>query len=208
MAKRSKSSDRWLRRQRKDPYARQARDQGQVSRAHFKLEEIDQRYGLLARGQRVLELGAAPGGWTAYIEDKIQNGQLIVCDDRPVTHGPNTIWVEGLYGEPEIDAQIDALCAEGGLDVVLSDMAPNMSGIKVSDQARAMALAEFAEEAAVKYLKPGGVLVVKVFQGAGIDSWLAGLRTQFGKVRSVKPKASRSDSREVYAVAEGFDGVS
>ena len=208
MAKRSKSSDQWLRRQRKDPFAKKARDQGQVSRAHFKLEELDQRFALLKPGQRVLELGAAPGGWTAYIEEKIKNGHLIVCDDRPVTHGANTVWVEGRYGEPAADAEIEQLCAVAPLDVVLSDMAPNMSGIKVADQARAMELAEFAEEAALRYLQPQGALVVKVFNGSGVDTWLAGLRAHFGKVRLIKPKASRSESREVYAVAQQFNGVS
>lgn len=208
MAKRSKSSDRWLRRQRKDPYAQQAREEGQVSRAHFKLEELDARFDLLRPGHNVLELGAAPGGWTAYIEEKIKNGHLIVCDDRPVTHGVNTVWVEGLYGAPEVDARIAQLCREWPLDVVLSDMAPNMSGIRVADQARAMELAEFAEEAALAYLQPGGALVVKVFNGAGVDAWLAGLRKRFRKVRLIKPKASRQASREVYAVAQQFDGVS
>ncbi len=208
MSRRSKSSDRWLRRQRRDPFAQAARDSGQVSRAHFKLEELDRRFELLARGQRVLELGAAPGGWTAYIESRIENGKLVVIDDRPVTHGPHTHWIEGLYGSPEVDQALDTLCAEAGLNVVLSDMAPNMSGIKVADQARAMALAEFAEEAALKYLQPDGALVVKLFQGAGVDGWLASLRGHFTKVRSVKPKASRNESREVYAVAQGFHGVS
>ena len=208
MAKRSKSSDRWLRRQRRDPFAQQAKESGQVSRAHYKLEELDRRFKILSPGHRVLEMGAAPGGWTAYIEDRIKDGQLIVCDDRPVTHGAHTLWVEGRYGEAEVDQRIDELCRDEPLHVVLSDMAPNMSGIRVADQARAMELAEFAEEAALKYLQPGGALVVKVFNGAGVDAWLAQLRRHFLKVRLIKPKASRAESREVYAVALQFDGVS
>ncbi len=201
---RSKSSERWLARQRKDPFAKQAQAQGRVSRAHFKLEELDARCRLLRPGQRVLELGAAPGGWTRYIEERLKSGQLIAVDFRPITAGGNTILVQGTCGEEQTDNKINEIVGQAGVDLVLSDMAPNISGIRVSDQAASMALAELAEEAADSWLKPGGRLVVKLFQGEGVDAWLKHLRGKYGKVRLLKPKASRPDSREVYAVAEQF----
>ena len=203
-AARSKSSARWLARQRRDPFAKKAAAEGRVSRAHFKLAELDRRCRLLRPGMRVLELGAAPGGWTRYVEEQIRGGLLIACDYRPVTAGPDTIVVEGACGDPETDSKIDEIVGDCPLDLVLSDMAPNISGIRVADQALSMELAELAEAAADAWLKPGGALLVKVFQGEGVDEWLAGLRGKFDKVRLLKPRASRSDSREVYAVAEQF----
>jgi 23S rRNA (uridine2552-2'-O)-methyltransferase len=201
---RSKSSERWLARQRKDPFARQAQAQGRVSRAHFKLEELDARCRLLRPGQRVLELGAAPGGWTRYIEERLKGGRLIAVDFRPITAGAGTVLVQGACGEAETDKKIDEIVGTDGVDLVLSDMSPNISGIRVADQAASMALAELAEAAADAWLKAGGRLVVKLFQGEGVDAWLKRLRTKYRKVRLLKPKASRPDSREVYAVAEQF----
>lgn len=208
MTKRTKSSDQWLRRQRRDPYAQRARSEGQISRAHYKLQELDERFGLIKKGQAVLELGAAPGGWTLYLEERLQGGLLIACDSRPVAHSEATRVVAGEYGEPAVDAEIESHLDGCRLNLVLSDMAPNLSGIRAADQARAMGLAELAEDAARRWLKPGGGLVVKVFQGAGVDAWLAELGREFGKVRLVKPKSSRAESREVYAVALDFNGVS
>ena len=206
MGRRSKSSHRWLSRQRRDPFARRAADEGHVSRAHFKLSQIDQRFGLLRPGLKVLELGAAPGGWTRYIEEKLAGGLLIVCDPRPVSAGPDTVVIAAPYGEPQADEQLEAILAGPELDLVLSDMAPNMSGNRATDQARAMYLAELAAEAASRWLKPGGHLVVKVFHGDGLDPWVAELRRTFRTVQLVKPKASRPESREVYAVAREFLG--
>lgn len=203
---RTKSSARWLARQRKDPYARKAQAEGRVSRAHFKLEELDQRCRLLRPQMKVLELGAAPGGWTRYIEEQIRGGLLIACDFRPVSAGPDTIVVEGEFGEPEIAAQIDNLLDGQPVDLVLSDMSPNISGIRTVDQALSMELAELAELAADNWLKRNGRLVIKIFQGEGVESWIPKLRKKYGKVRLLKPKASRSDSREVYLVAEAFSG--
>lgn len=209
MSKRSKSSHRWLSRQRRDPFARRAAAQGQVSRAHFKLEQLDQRFALLRPGLAVLELGAAPGGWTRYLEARLNGGLLIACDPRPVTAGADTVVIERAYGEPETDARLAEVLGETRLDLVLSDMAPNMSGNRTTDQARAMHLADLALDAAERWLKPGGGLAVKVFQGEGIDEWMSTVRKQFAKARLAKPEASRSGSREVYAVANGFrDGAS
>ena len=203
--KRSKSSDRWLARQRKDPFARQAAQTGRISRAHYKLEQLDRRFHLLSSGMRVLELGAAPGGWTRYVEERIAPGGLLIAvDDRPVSVSSETILIEGLFGTPDIDNKIDELLQGRPLDLVLSDMAPNISGIRAADQARSMELAELAEAAADRWLKPGGSLVVKVFQGEGVEDWIRRIRSKYGAFRQVKPEASRSDSREMFAVARAF----
>ncbi|MGE0623552.1 MAG: RlmE family RNA methyltransferase [Pseudomonadales bacterium] len=203
--KRSKSSERWLARQRKDPFARQAAKTGRISRAHYKLEQLDERFRLLKPGMRVLELGAAPGGWTRYVEERIAPGGLLIAvDERPVAVGADTILLDGLFGTPDIDNKIDE-CLDGRpVDLVLSDMAPNISGIRAADQARAMELAELAEAAADRWLKPGGSLVVKVFQGEGVEDWIRRIRSKYKAFRQVKPEASRPDSREMFAVARQF----
>jgi 23S rRNA (uridine2552-2'-O)-methyltransferase len=203
--KRSKSSDRWLARQRKDPFAKQAARTGRISRAHYKLEQLDARFRLLKPGMRVLELGAAPGGWTRYIEERCSPGGLLIAvDDRPVTVGVDTVLLPGLFGTPEVDNKIDELLQGRSLDLVLSDMAPNISGIRAADQARSMELAELAEAAADRWLKAGGSLVVKVFQGEGVEHWIRRIRSKYGAFRQVKPEASRTDSREMFAVARAF----
>lgn len=206
MAKRSKSSDRWLQRQRKDYFVRQAQDGGQISRAHFKLEQIDKRYRLVQGKQRVLELGAAPGGWTHYLENKLNGGLLIAVDPLPITSGQHTQVIEGFAGDPAVDEEIERLLDGAQLDLVLSDMAPNISGVRTVDQARAMDLADISLESCQRWLKVGGAMTIKAFQGEGLDDWVAGLRNVFSKVQITKPKASRSESREVFVVAQGFRG--
>lgn len=206
MAKRSKSSDRWLQRQRKDYFVRQAQDGGQISRAHFKLEQIDKRFRLVQGKQRVLELGAAPGGWTHYLENKLNGGLLIAIDPLPITSGQNTHVIEGLAGEDAVDAEIEQILDGMQLDLVLSDMAPNISGIRTVDQARAMDLADVSLESCHRWLKRNGAMTIKAFQGEGLDDWVTDLRTVFAKVHVTKPKASRSESREVFVVAQGFQG--
>jgi 23S rRNA (uridine2552-2'-O)-methyltransferase len=201
MTRRSASSHRWLARQRRDVYARKAAEEGQISRAHFKLEQLDERFRLLRRGQRVLELGAAPGGWTRYVEDRISGGCLVACDQRPIAAGAETRVVVGWYGDAETDRAIALALEDKAVDLVLSDMAPNISGIRSADQARAMELADLALDAGMRWLRPGGDLVVKLFQGEGMDAWMKLVRGVFDKVYQVKPKASRPDSREVYVVA-------
>jgi 23S rRNA (uridine2552-2'-O)-methyltransferase len=203
MSRRSKSSQRWLDRQRRDPYARRAASEGQVSRAHFKLAQLDERFQLLRPGMKVLELGAAPGGWTCFLETRLRGGLLIACDPRPVSAGAETVVIEGEYGEPATDQALAAALGGSRLDLVLSDMAPNISGIRAADQARSMYLAELALDAAESWLQPGGDLVVKVFQGEGLDEWVATARRQFAQMHFAKPKASRPDSREIYIVARG-----
>ena len=206
--KRSKSSERWLRRQKKDYFVRAAQSQGQVSRAHFKLLELDRKYRLIKPNDQILELGAAPGGWTNYIEEKLSNkGRLLAVDPLPITAGANTLVIAGLVGDAEVDAQLEEqIDAAVGLDLVLSDMAPNMSGVRAVDQARSMELADFALDAARSWMKPGGHMVVKTFQGEGLEAWVDEVRGCFKTAALTKPKSSRAESREVFLVARGFSG--
>ena len=198
---RSKSSDRWLRRQSRDFYVREAQAQGQVSRAHYKLLQIDQRFKLVKPNARVLELGAAPGGWTNYLEERLSKGLLIAVDPLEITAGVGTHVVQGEAGDAAVTAQIDQILADDALDLVLSDMAPNISGVRAVDQARAMDLADIALESASRWLRKGGSLLLKAFQGEGLDDWVAARRDDFHKVVMTKPKASRPESREVFVVA-------
>lgn len=215
MAKRTKSSNQWMTRQKKDVFARRAASEGLVSRAHFKLEQMDQRFRLLQRGMVVLELGAAPGGWTRYVADKIADktdrGRVVAVDFRPITAPAAVVVIEGEAGTAQIDAEIarELANATGGdaeCDLVISDMAPNITGIRAADQAASMHLAELAAQTAAMYLKRGGHLVVKMFQGEGVDEWLSEQRQRFEKCQFAKPKASRSESREVFAVCQKFKG--
>lgn len=202
---RSKSSERWLSRQHKDPFAKKALQTGKTSRAHFKLEQLDGRFRLLKPGLRVLELGAAPGGWTCYVEERIAPGGLLVAvDERAVTTAAGTRLVSGLYGDEEVGKKIAEILSDRPVDLVLSDMAPNISGIRTADQARTMELVELAESAADQWLKPGGAFVVKIFQGEGVEDWIRKIRRKYESFKQVKPAASRPDSREMYAVAQRF----
>ena len=211
MAKRSKSSERWLNRQRRDYFVKRARSDGRVSRAHYKLQQLDERFKLIGKHSQVLELGAAPGGWTDYLRERATDGRVIAVDPLPVTvSGSNIVVLDGRIGDPRVDSALLALVQtqesgrKSGLDLVLSDMAPNISGVRVADQARSMELVALATDAALSWLKPGGAFVVKITQGDGVESWLESTRRHFAKVNLVKPAASRSDSRENYAVARGF----
>ena len=211
MPKRSKSSTRWLERQKRDYFVRQAQDNGQVSRAHYKLLQLDQRFKLIKPQSRVLELGAAPGGWTNYLESRVSKGLLITVDPLPITAGLETRVIEGSIGEDVVDQEIVEILGDAGvgessvqLDLVLSDMAPNISGVRVVDQARSMDLADLTLNSARQWLKKGGAMALKAFQGEGLDEWVKSLRDEFTKVTMTKPKASRADSREVFVVALGF----
>ena len=215
MPKRSKSSNQWMTRQKKDVFARRAAEEGLVSRAHFKLAQLDQRFRLFRPGMLVLELGAAPGGWTRYVAervaDKSDRGRVVAVDFRPITAPHAVTLIEGEAGTPEVDQAIaDALVqhtaakADGApvCDLVISDMAPNITGVRAADQAAAMNLADLAADHAQRWLKPGGHLVVKMFQGEGTDDWLLAQRQVFEKCQFAKPAASRSESREVFAVCQ------
>jgi 23S rRNA (uridine2552-2'-O)-methyltransferase len=205
MSRRSRSSGRWLREHFADPFVQRAQSERWRSRAVFKLEEIDRRERLLKPGQVCLDLGAAPGAWSQYAQRQVgSKGRVVATDILPMSELPGVKFVQGDFREAAVFEQVMALVPRGEVDVVLSDMAPNLSGVDVVDQPRAMYLAELALEMAGRVLKPGGAALIKVFQGAGFPQLLQGARARFGRVKLVKPQASRSRSPEIYLLAMQF----
>jgi 23S rRNA (uridine2552-2'-O)-methyltransferase len=205
MSRRSKSSDRWLKEHFADPFVQRAQSEGWRSRAVFKLEEIDRREKLLRTGRVCLDLGAAPGAWSQYARRKVgKSGRVIATDILPMPELPGVQFVQGDFREAAVFRQILALVPQRQVDVVLSDMAPNLSGMDVIDQPRAMYLAELALEMAQSVLKGGGDALIKVFQGAGFEEFVRSARAGFGKVKLMKPEASRSRSPEMYLLAMQF----
>lgn len=202
---RSKSSSRWLREHFDDEYVKRAQKEGYRSRAVYKLEELDSKDRLFKSGQIVVDLGAAPGGWSQYackhVGKKGRVYALDILEMEPIEG------VEFLPGDFREQGVLDTLMAslEGQkIDLVMSDMAPNISGMSAVDQPRAMYLCELALDFARHTLKPGGLFLAKVFQGEGFDPFIKELRSLFDKVVFRKPGASRPRSREVYVVARGF----
>jgi 23S rRNA (uridine2552-2'-O)-methyltransferase len=205
MSRRSKSSDRWLKEHFADPFVQRAQNEGWRSRAVFKLEEIDQRERLLRPGRVCLDLGAAPGAWSQYARKQVgAKGRVVASDILPMPELAGVEFVLGDFREETVFAQLLGLVPEHGVDVVLSDMAPNLSGVDVVDQPRSMYLSELALDMAGRVLKPGGAALIKVFQGAGFTELVKGARTRFARVRLVKPEASRSRSPEIYLLAMQF----
>ena len=202
---RSKSSRRWLDRHVNDAWVHRAQAEGWRSRAAFKLLELDDRDRFLRPGSRVVDLGAAPGGWSQVAAARVgAKGRVIALDVLPMEPVPGVTFLQGDFGT---DAVLEALRVEVGaraIDVVISDLAPNVSGVAVVDQPRAMHLAELALDFAGECLVEGGTLVTKLFQGIGFDELVAAVRRRFKRVAVRKPKASRPESREVYLVAQGF----
>lgn len=204
MARKS-SSGRWKQRQASDPYVRRARTEGWRSRAAFKLMEIDDRERLLRRGKRVLDLGAAPGGWSQVAAGRVGLfGRVIAVDLLPMEPLEGVVVIQGDFVEPGTQEQV--LTALGGLraDLVISDMAPNITGNRSVDQPRALALVEAVFESADHFLEPGGAVLAKVFQGEGFEALVAAARRDFGSVRIRKPASSRAESREMYLVAGNY----
>ena len=205
MSRRSRSSGRWLQEHFSDPFVQRARAAGYRSRAVFKLEEIDRRERLLRPGQVVLDLGAAPGAWSQYARRRIgPAGRLVATDILPLEALAGVEFVQGDFREPEVLERLRALLPPRGVDVLLSDMAPNLAGIDAIDQPRAAYLAELALTMAAETLKGGGTALIKVFQGAGFEELRRAARDQFGRVKLVKPEASRSRSAEMYLLAMQF----
>ncbi|HEX7382251.1 MAG TPA: 23S rRNA (uridine(2552)-2'-O)-methyltransferase RlmE [Nevskiaceae bacterium] len=203
--KRRASSTRWLNEHESDPYVREARARGYRSRARFKLEEIDQRDGLARRGMTVVELGAAPGGWCEYLRPRLgPSGRVIAVDLLPMDPIPGVEFLQGDFREATVLDEVERRVAAAGVDLVLSDMAPNISGVAVTDQAATMGLTELAAAFARDHLKPGGALLVKVFEGDGLQEFVRELRASFAKVAVRKPAASRARSRELYVLARNY----
>jgi 23S rRNA (uridine2552-2'-O)-methyltransferase len=205
MPKRSKSSDRWLKEHFRDPYVQRAQSGGWRSRAVFKLEEIDRREKLLKPGAICLDLGAAPGAWSQYARGRVgPKGRVVATDILSMDGLTGVEFVQGDFREEEVFGQVLALLPQAEVDVVLSDMAPAMSGVDVTDQTRSLHLSELALDMARRVLKPGGDALIKVFQGTGFEELVKGVRGEFGRVKVVKPQASRARSPEMYLLAMKF----
>ena len=203
---RSAASQRWLERQLNDPYVRAAQSRGFRSRAAFKLLEMDEKHRLLKPGSRVVDLGAAPGGWTQVAVEKAgPKGRVVALDLLAMDPVPGATVLQGDFQDAAAEQAVLA-ALDGPADLVLSDMAPNTTGHAATDHLRIIALAELALDFALKVLSPGGGFVAKVFQGGSEKGLLDVLKRNFTAVRHVKPPASRKDSSELYVVATGFRG--
>jgi 23S rRNA (uridine2552-2'-O)-methyltransferase len=208
MPKRSKSSARWLAEHANDEYVKRAQREGWRSRAVFKLQEIQERERLLRPGIRCVDLGAAPGGWSQYAARIVGGSSRIVATDiLPMDEIPGVDFVLGDFREAAVLEEVLARLGAAKVDLVLSDMAPNMAGIDAVDQPRSMYLAELALEFADRVLAPGGDLLVKLFQGEGFDRIIKETRMRYARVVTKKPKASRTRSPEIYLLARQFGMV-
>ena len=203
---RKKKTGGWRRSQREDFFLKKAQGRGLVSRAYFKLEELDAKFDLLKPKQSILELGAAPGGWVRYIEDKLSGHEnlYIAVDPSPIKSSGLAKIISGKSNEPWVSQEIERILELKKLDLVLSDMAPRISGVRIVDDSASRELAEEALNIAFSYLAPGGRMVAKLFQGPEAQSFMAEANECFLKTVLFKPAASRSESREVFVVADGF----
>jgi 23S rRNA (uridine2552-2'-O)-methyltransferase len=205
---RTTASQKWLERQLNDPYVRAAQARGFRSRAAFKLIEIDDKVHLLKAGARVVDLGAAPGGWTQVALERIgAQGKVVALDLLAIDPIGEATILQGDFQDPGVEQAVLA-ALDGSADLVLSDMAPNTTGHNATDHLRIMGLADLTLDFALKVLAPGGGFVAKVFQGGTEKALLEQLKRAFATVRHVKPPASRKDSSELYVVATGFRGMS
>lgn len=206
--KRSKSSRQWLNRHFKDEYVKQAQKAGYRSRAAFKLLEIQQKDNIFKPGMKVVDLGAAPGGWCQVARELVgEKGRIVAMDILPMDPIAGVEFIQGDFREMQPLEELEKSLDGEAVDLVISDMAPNVTGIASVDQPRAIYLCELALDFAREVLKPGGCFVVKIFQGEGFDTYLKALRRDFKRVVSRKPSSSRAKSREVYLVAGNFKMV-
>ena len=202
----SKSSKSWLREHWDDPYVQRAQKEGYRSRAVYKLLEINEKDRLIRPGMTIVDLGSAPGSWSQVVARLVgDNGRVIASDILEMDALPGVTFIQGDFREDAVFEQILAAIGDSQVDLVISDMAPNMSGTS-ADQPRAMYLCELALDMAVRVLKPGGGFVVKVFQGEGYEEYRRQVQSHFKVLKSRKPQASRPRSPEVYLVGEGFLG--
>lgn len=202
--KRSKTSKQWMHEHVTDPYVRRAHQEGFRSRAAYKLLELDARDRLFKRGMTVVDLGAAPGGWSQVAADRVgPGGRVIALDLLPVQAIPGVTFIQGDFTELSVLAQVEACLGGKPAGLVICDMSPNISGIAISDQARAMDLAELALDFSRRHLQAGGTFLVKVFQGTGFDAYLKLMRGAFSRVLTRKPDASRGRSSELYLLGMG-----
>jgi len=207
MTKKRPSSKAWLKEHRDDPYVQQAQREGYRSRACYKLLELQDKDKLIRPGMTVLDLGSAPGGWSQVAVARVgDHGRVVASDILPMDSLAGVIFIEGDFTQETVFEQILAALGDKPIDLVISDMAPNMSGVNAVDQPRAIYLAELALDMAQRVLAPGGTFVAKLFHGEGFDQVFQDAKGSFLKVLTRKPKASRPRSREVYMVAKDFRG--
>jgi len=204
---RSKSSSRWLEEHVNDPFVKKAQIDGYRSRASYKLLEINAKDKLIQPTMTVMDLGSAPGGWSQVATDLVgHKGRVIASDILPMDAVAGVEFIQGDFTENAVFEEIMAVLGDAKVDVVISDMAPNISGVNAADQAASMYLIELALDMASQVLKPKGSFVAKVFHGGGYDGYVKAVREQFDKVVVRKPDSSRARSREVYLVGKGFRG--
>ena len=200
-----KRKNSWLERQDKDPFVKQAQNNGFRSRAVFKLQAIDKKDHLFRSGQTIVDLGAAPGSWSQYVSERIKpDGKIIAVDILDMPAVTNVNFIQGDFSDPSVFERCLAITGSRNVDLVISDLAPNLSGIRDTDQARSMYLADLVLEFAARTLSKKGSLLIKLFQGHGIDNYRKELNAKFQKVMVRKPDASRESSREFYILARGF----
>jgi 23S rRNA (uridine2552-2'-O)-methyltransferase len=208
----NRSNPEWIQRHITDPYVRRSVQEGFRSRAAYKLSEIDDRDRLLKPGMTVVELGAAPGSWTQVVRQRLQRrdgtftGRIIALDVLPMEPLPDVQFIEGDFREEAVEQQLVSALGETKADLVLSDMAPNLSGIAAADSARSLHLAELALDFASRHLKPEGAFLVKAFQGSGHSQLVERLKRHFRSVATRKPAASRESSAEIFLLARGLRG--
>ena len=200
-----KPSKEWVQKQNNDPYVKQARESHYRSRAVYKLQEIDQKDELIKPGYCVVDLGSAPGSWSQYAVERVgANGRVVAVDILPMDPINGVLFTQGDFTENDVEAAFLEQVGEQKADLVISDMAPNLTGIRVTDQARSMAMAELVHDFCLKVLKPDGDLLIKLFEGAGTNEFRQLLREHFSKVMTRKPGASRDKSREFYVLARSY----
>jgi 23S rRNA (uridine2552-2'-O)-methyltransferase len=206
--KRSKASQRWLKQHEQDPYVKMARAEGYRSRASYKLLEMNDRLGLFKPGQVIVDLGAAPGGWSQVAEKCTgPRGRVVALDILAMEAIPGVEIICGDFTSDVVCAQLEETLQSSAVDLVISDMAPNLSGMKHIDLPKAAFLVELALEFADKVLSKGGIVVTKAFEGEGIDDLRKLIRSRYEKLVNIKPKASRGRSRELYLVGVGHKGL-
>ncbi len=206
--KRTRTSKAWMQEHLNDEFVKRANKEGYRSRAAYKLMELDDKDKLIRPGMTVVDLGAAPGSWSQVVVERLKGqGRVIGLDLLEVHPMPNFEFIQGDFTEDAVLAQLEAALDGRPVDLVISDMAPNMSGLTVIDQARAMYLVELALEFSRRWLKPGGGFLVKVFTGSGFDELVKSMRPEFDKVLTRKPKASRDRSAETYLLGLGRKSV-
>ncbi len=207
MAKKKSSSHAWLKEHRDDLYVQRAQREGYRSRACYKLLELQEKDGLIRPGMTVVDLGSAPGGWSQVAAELVgHNGRVIASDILHMDGLAGVEFIKGDFTEDPVFDQIVVAIGESPVDLVVSDMAPNMSGMSAVDQPRSMYLVELALDMSRRVLSPGGVFVTKIFQGEGFEELLKDVRSSFSRVLTRKPQASRARSKEVYLVAKDFKG--